>query len=397
MSDRRLWLIVLGLSLGPAVSNGFARFAYGLMLPAMREDLGWSFTEAGWINTANAIGYLLGALLAFSFIGRVGARLLFIGGLFFTIAPLILSALTRDFFWLSVWRVIAGIGGAPVFIAGGVMATTLWVADKSKNALAIAVYFGGGGLGMAVTGPAIPYLLEWRGAAVWPLGWLIVGLGGVLCFLPAYFAAAATPEPRRPKDARRLTLPYGSMSSAIAAYFMFGLGYTAYITFLVAWMREDDADTALIAGTWVLIGCAVMVSPFLWRGVLAKAAAGGAIALTLLATGIGAGLPLFWQGIWGVLASAVLFGGSFFMVPTAATTFARKNLPEESWGAAVSLLTVAFSIGQIIGPTAAGAIADISGGVTAGLTAGAVVLGVGCLTGMAQRTLIAPAADASTA
>src|SRR5262245_31387270 len=78
-SSRSSWLIVLGLSLGPAVSNGLARFAYGLILPAMRQDLSWSYTEAGWINTANAIGYLIGALLALRFVGTLGSRRLFIG------------------------------------------------------------------------------------------------------------------------------------------------------------------------------------------------------------------------------------------------------------------------------------------------------------------------------
>lgn len=118
-SNLSLWLIVLGLSLGPAVSNGFARFAYGLVLPAMRDDLGWSYTEAGWINTSNAIGYLLGALLALGLITRLGASFLFIAGMALTALALIMSGLTQDFWLLSFWRVVAGIGGAPVFIAGG--------------------------------------------------------------------------------------------------------------------------------------------------------------------------------------------------------------------------------------------------------------------------------------
>ena len=52
------------LSLGAAVSLGITRFAYGLRLPPIRADLHWSYTLAGAMNTANAPGYLLGALLA---------------------------------------------------------------------------------------------------------------------------------------------------------------------------------------------------------------------------------------------------------------------------------------------------------------------------------------------
>ena len=39
--------LALALSLGAAVSLGITRFAYGLLLPPMRADLGWSYTLAG--------------------------------------------------------------------------------------------------------------------------------------------------------------------------------------------------------------------------------------------------------------------------------------------------------------------------------------------------------------
>jgi hypothetical protein len=40
-----MW-VAIWLSLGPGVSNGLARFAHALILPAMRSDLGWSYTQA---------------------------------------------------------------------------------------------------------------------------------------------------------------------------------------------------------------------------------------------------------------------------------------------------------------------------------------------------------------
>jgi predicted MFS family arabinose efflux permease len=52
--------LAAALSLGSAIALGFARFAYALLLPSMKLDLGWSFAEAGAMNTANALGYLLG-------------------------------------------------------------------------------------------------------------------------------------------------------------------------------------------------------------------------------------------------------------------------------------------------------------------------------------------------
>lgn len=389
-SQLRLWLIVLGLSLGPAVSNGYARFAYGLLLPAMREDLAWSFTQAGWINTANAIGYLMGSLLALGLISRLGARGLFIGGFVLTNAALLASALTGDLWLMSFWRVLAGIGGAPVFIAGGAMASTLFAADKAKNALAIAVYFGGGGLGMLLTGAILPYMIDWYAITVWPYAWWVLGLASHLFFLPAFWAALAAPEPAPAQSLgghRRRVLPLLAMSPALAAYFMFGVGYIVYITFLIAWMRGEGAGTGLVALTWGIMGVMVMASPFVWSKVLARATGGGAISLTSLAVGAGIMLPLVVSWPLGMLASAVLFGVSFFMVPTSTTTFGRKNLPEELWGPSLALFTTVFSIGQIIGPVGAGVIADRTGSTGYGLALAGGVLFSGALIGLLQQPL----------
>jgi hypothetical protein len=52
-----LWrevITALGLSTGAAVALGFSRFAYGLLLPSMRADLGWTYVESGALNTALA-------------------------------------------------------------------------------------------------------------------------------------------------------------------------------------------------------------------------------------------------------------------------------------------------------------------------------------------------------
>ena len=328
MSALRPWLIILGLSLGPAVSNGFARFAYGLILPEMRADLGWTYAEAGWINTANAIGYLIGAVAALALISRLGPRRLFIAGMWLTAAALLLSALTRDFWALSLWRALAGVGGAPAFIAGGVIASALFRDDKRKTALAIALYFGGGGVGMVASGGGLPFFVDRFGAEIWPIAWIALGLASALCFPPAALAAGLAPDPRPTAASARRPLPVLAMAPALAAYFMFGLGYIVYITFLVAWMRDGGADAALVAATWALMGAAVTVAAPFWSPLIQRAEGGLAISATLAASGIGAALPLFAPGPATILASAALFGASFFMVPSSVTAFGRKNLAE---------------------------------------------------------------------
>lgn len=73
--DRYRWRSAR-LALGTATALGLARFAYGLLVPAMRGDLGWSLARAGVPTTANGLGYLAGALLAAAtrLTGAVAAR-----------------------------------------------------------------------------------------------------------------------------------------------------------------------------------------------------------------------------------------------------------------------------------------------------------------------------------
>jgi predicted MFS family arabinose efflux permease len=62
--------LILILSLTPTVGLGIGRFAYALVLPDMRDALGWSYSAAGFMNTVNAAGYLGGALVAAQIVRR---------------------------------------------------------------------------------------------------------------------------------------------------------------------------------------------------------------------------------------------------------------------------------------------------------------------------------------
>ena len=305
-----------------------------------------------------------------------------------TTLSLVFCAVTRELWALSALRVLAGIGGAPVFIAGGAMASAMFASNPSRNALAIAVYFGGGGLGMVLTAAALPLFIDWFGPAGWPLAWLMLGIAAWIAFAASFSAAEAAPVAAPPAPGEsRAALPWQAMLPIFITYTCFGLGYVVYVTFLVAWMQDRGADAGMIAMTWGLMGGTVSISAFIWRYVLARSQAGGAAALTSLATGIGAVLPILFPGTATILVSAALFGASFFMVPTSVTNFSRKNLAPHHWGPAISLLTVVFAIGQLIGPVAAGALADRMGGPSESLVAGGAVLLIGAGIALLQQPL----------
>ncbi|MBV9557244.1 MAG: YbfB/YjiJ family MFS transporter, partial [Pseudolabrys sp.] len=138
---------IVVLSLAPAIGVGIARFAYSLLLPDMRASLGWSYSAAGFMNTVNAAGYLIGALVAAAAMRRLGQFGTLFWGAVVCVVALAVSAATGDFVVLSVARLAAGIGAAIAFVAGGVAAARLAQAHSGRSAFLLGLYYMGVGFG----------------------------------------------------------------------------------------------------------------------------------------------------------------------------------------------------------------------------------------------------------
>jgi len=165
----------------------------------------------------------------------------------------------------------------------------------------------------------------------------------------------------------------------LAGYLLFGVGYIAYMTFMIAYVRDAGGGAVAQSAFWSLIGLSAFASPWVWRGVMAKTRGGGATAFILSFNALGAALPLFGHGMILLAISAIIFGVAFFAVVASTTAFVRVNYPQSAWPSAIGVMTVAFGIGQTFGPIGIGAISDATGSLTSALMASAAVLAAGAL------------------
>ena len=365
-----------------AVVNGFGRFAYALLLPVMREDLVWDYALSGWLNTANSVGYGVGALLGMALLSRYRPALLFVAGLAITVATLLLCGITRDLWTMMLWRFVTGVGSAWVFACGGALVAAKYSFDASKSAAAIAIYYAGGGLGIVLSGGLLYPVLghAWS----WSVGWLVLGLAGLL--LSIWPAKLALGVPLSPSVAGSKTAPALSLAAykpITAAYFLFGVGYIVYMTFVIAWLREMRMGNAAATGVFLFIGIAAMASGYVWRGAMARWWPTHTFAATCVCTAVGSVLPLLSSSLPMLLVSAALVGGAFFMTPGAIMALVRATMPAAQWAKAMNLFTFIFAIGQGVGPVAAGWIADTAG-LNAAMLAGALVLLFAAALAMAQ-------------
>ncbi|WP_414451970.1 YbfB/YjiJ family MFS transporter [Burkholderia sp. 22PA0099] len=353
--------------MGPAVALGLARFAYALLLPPMRSALGWSFADAGAMNTANGAGYLIGALVAAPIGKLIGDKLVFALGLLLTAVFVGASGLTADFTILLTLRTIAGFTGALSFVAGaGLTSVAATGGAQSRAPTLLGIYFAGAGIGVTTSALAVPPLLNATG---WRGGWLVLGGLGLLATAFGCFALkrARTTIYTSSEAARGGWSPW-FMARKLIAYALFGAGYIAYATFIVAFLRSEEGLTGPeISAFWSILGLASIGAAFAWGPILGRLKGGWGTAATIGMVAIGAAIPLIWSNVVGAFLSAILFGGSFLAVIAAVTSFARRAAKPHAWTSAIAALTIAFGLGQCIGPVLSGALSDGPNGVRVGL------------------------------
>jgi predicted MFS family arabinose efflux permease len=377
--------LILTLSLTAIISLGIGRFAYALVLPDMRESLHWSYSAAGFMNTINAAGYLLGALVAARLINWFGWSATVRGGTLAALASLALCALTGNFLVLSFARLIAGIGAAAGFVAGGALAAQIAQSRPERANFLLSLFYAAPGLGIVVSGLISPFLLQAFGAGSWWIVWsALTALSSVmivpLLLTPIEAKASVT-------DGAGGSFALIPVAIYLTGYFLFGAGYIAYMTFMIAYVRDLGGGAIAQSAFWCLIGVSAFATPWVWRGVLALDRGGLATAIILSVNAIGAALPIFGHSTAWLATSAVVFGVAFFAVVTSTTAFVRFNYPSSAWPAAIAAMTIAFGIGQTLGPIAVGAITDALGSLNSALNVSAAMLVLGAIAAACQSKL----------
>jgi predicted MFS family arabinose efflux permease len=370
------------ISLGAAVGQGFGRFAYALLLNPMRSDLGWNYAQSGLINSANALGYLGGALAVGPVVARWGAPRVLRVSLLGVSLSLAGTGLLHSYLALLLLRIVAGFGAGLIFVGGA--AALLQIDSSHRSDLPLSVYFAGPGIGITISGLFVPLALgaplHWDWRAVW-VAMGVLGLVALTLIEPPLRRAART-TPHTPAPAGRslfVARDYLRLWPAMTAYAVYGLGYIGYMTFVVAFLQSMQVAPIVVQGFWVLVGVAAALTGFLWQPSLRRLTPQRTMALILLALTVGALLPILATNIWSFALSAVLFGGSFLAVVTAVTRQVRQTLPPARWTAVMGNATALFAIGQLVGPTLTGAIADRQGGLALGLLCSGALLGIATL------------------
>lgn len=373
--DRQILMTAIAGALAMAVAMGLGRFFYTPVLPAMMTGLGLGPAEAGWIASANYVGYLLGAILAAYGWAEGIERKVALLGLVATALLLLAMGVSSNAVVLAIIRFLAGLASAFVMIftsaivlSHGLAAKKPWVQSS---------HFGGVGLGILIS--AIMFGLIILADSGWRMAWImaallaVVGLVVVVRYLPRDVVRAG-PAKREPP----LTWTPALIALTIA-YGIFGFGYIVTATFLVAIVRDGGGSSLFEAGVWLATGIAAAPSVAYWMPAVRRVGLANVFALGCVVEAIGVAASVLVPLPAGPIIGGVLLGSTFIMVTAFGLQLGRQLAPE-SPRRALALMTAAFGTGQILGPVVAGYLADWSGTYTwASLAAAAGLLASGAI------------------
>ena len=359
-----------------------------LALGALRQELGLSLVQAGWVSS------MLTTLAAFSALGlglvagRIGALRMVLGGLLLSALASLLALGAHGFGLLIATRLVEGAGFLVVAVAAPTLISAAAAPADRRFALSVwATYLpAGAGLAMALS----PLLLPgagWRGLWVLASAVLLAAAAATWGQRRHYAAAAPSLHPLalRPTLAvLRQPLPwlYG------LAFGLWALQHFALIVWMPTFLREQRGlgatPVALLTCT-MLLACVpgnLLGGALVQRGV----PRGRLIAIAHLCTGL-CGAAYFSDALpdgWRYAASVALsFVGG--LVPSAAlSASAVLARGPQQIGAVQGVVMQCSQLGQFVGTPLIAAVVAASGRwasaqwVTGGAAALGLVLGLAC-------------------
>jgi predicted MFS family arabinose efflux permease len=356
--------LAVGGLLAMASAVGVGRFVYTPILPHMVDALHLTKSQAGLIASANFIGYLAGALL--SAVKLPGThRGWLVAALAANVACLAAMGLTADMALFLVLRAVAGLASAFALVFSSALVLHR-LAVTGHGGLS-AVHFAGVGTGIAASAILVAALNDWH--TMWFASAALAAAASlaVLLMVPA-------DHPGQSGQVHHKTELSSGFWFLTAAYGLFGFGYIITATFIVAMVRGSKEIAGLEPYIWVMFGVSAAPSVALWTRLGSKIGILRTFAIAAIVEAVGVAASALFLTPATVILTSVFVGGTFMGLTALGLIAAREGGGDPR--GRIALMTASFSFGQILGPSFAGYMYDLTGSlaVPSLAAAGALVI-----------------------
>ncbi len=205
LSRAHAWALTFTATFTMAVSY-LDRQTLAVIAPTVQAELHISDEGYGWLVSAFAVAYLVGAPLAGRLVDRIGARRGLLGAVFLWSGVAALHALAPGFGALFALRIALGLAEAPSFPgAAQSIHRALPPADRARG---MGLLFSGSSFGAMVAPPLATYLTAHYGFRFAFLRTALIGLS----WMPLWLLVPRTPSARAALDRAVYTQAHGAES-----------------------------------------------------------------------------------------------------------------------------------------------------------------------------------------
>jgi len=393
---------------GACVAQSFGRFTYGVVLPAVRDDLLGSNVAAGLLGTLNVTAYLAGTVVVASVSTRIALVTLIRIGLGLSTSGLLFASIATNAIMLVCALVAMGLGGAAIWIPSPRVASA--VLPPQRRGLAAGLVGTGIGIGMVFAGRLSDALRHGQGDESWRDVYRVEGLIGVGVLVAAlallrHRELAAPIEPATVRDDASAFQPVAPPASVHArgvragvgiggfaalrrihgwlaltlAYAAFGFMYLLVFAFLVARLEDDagfSADRA--SAMFSIVGAAAIFGGILLGPLSDRIGRRPTMIGAFLAFGVSA-LAILPGGETWVLLGSIGVGLTFSGLPAVIAAYVVDATDAATYAPAYSAATIAFGVAQMSAPQVGGLIADWQGSFTLVFVLSGTVAAAGAL------------------
>ncbi|PLX75155.1 MAG: MFS transporter [Desulfuromonas sp.] len=369
------WIIVGVGTLTIAACLGLARFAFGMLLPSMREALAMSYDQMGFLGTANFTGYLLAVAIAPLLLRRMTPRQLIAGGLLLIAVCMFAISRALSYSQVLILYSLVGIGSGIANIPLMVLVSFWFRRERRGRAAGLMVV--GSGFAIILSGFLVPWLNNRFASDGWRVSWLVLATMVLLVGLIAAALIRNDPADKGlqpvgkpgidydPGETKGAFSPLQVLTHLGGLYFIFGATYVIYGTFIVTTMIEEYAFAEASAGLfWSWVGLFSLASGILFGALSDRIGRRGGLMAVYTVQTLAYLLAGSKLGTTAIFASVVLYGVAMFAAPAIMAAAVGDYLGKARAAAAFSFITFCFAIGQTVGPSLAGVVAERIGSFT---------------------------------
>jgi predicted MFS family arabinose efflux permease len=339
-----LWIVELAGFSSFFVGIGLARFGYPPLIPVLIQSGALTLGTAGYVAGANFAGYLAGASLAERAAARFGAIPVLYAALVSCVLSFGFSALDLGLLWLMGWRVVAGVGGGLVMVAGAPL--LLAAVPPARRGKAGGRFFAGVGCGMLASGLVLRLVPGAGAAQLWLAltAIAVIAAAAAITWLPRHDplppARAGVAGGRWPG----LGLPFWGLAAAYAAV---AIGYVPHTVFWVDFLaRAAGAGLGLGGIAWMLFGLGALTGSQLFGLLADRIGFAASLRLAIVGLALALTVPLMVTAAPLLIGSSLVAGGCALGSASLAAGRSSELVAPELRRRAWAILTVIFAVAQ---------------------------------------------------